>query len=191
MYFEKKSDFHFKNPSFGKYGFWFKANFSSHKNGSKSLKYVLNFCHTYLYFKDNTWTDFCGIYVILWDLIEVKKTNFWILNFPCQARRSTGTIDRTSGRSTEPVDRCVQDVHKGQVIWPVDRAVDRLKSPHSWVGPVDRSLWPGRPGGEQLLSGSGTVDRAVDRRAQRSKMWPLEGQTGPFQLPTGRFSNRL
>ena len=33
-------------------GFWFKTNFQSHKNGLNCLKYVLNFCHTYLYFKD-------------------------------------------------------------------------------------------------------------------------------------------
>ena len=63
--FWKKTNFHFKNSSFGKYGFWFKANFQEHKNGSNCLKYVLNFCHTYLYFKDLIRTDFYGIYVIL------------------------------------------------------------------------------------------------------------------------------
>ena len=68
--------FHFKNPSFGKYVFWFKENFQEHKNGSNCLKYVLNFYHTYLYFKDIIRTDFCGIYVILWDLIEDKNPSF-------------------------------------------------------------------------------------------------------------------
>ena len=38
-----KTFFHFKNPSFGKYGIWFSTKFLSHKNGSNSLKYVLNF----------------------------------------------------------------------------------------------------------------------------------------------------
>ena len=72
------------------------------------------------------------------------------------------------GRSTDVYETCT----KAKLAWPIDRAVDRLKSPHSPVGAVDRELWPGRPGGrparEQLLSESGTVDQAVDRRAQRS-----------------------
>ena len=72
----EKSNFHFKNSIFGKYRIWFKANFLSHKNGSISLKHVLNFYHTYLYFKDITWTDFCGIYVILWDLIKDINSSF-------------------------------------------------------------------------------------------------------------------
>ena len=64
MCFEKIG-FPFQNSSFEKYSFWFKANFQSHKNSSNCLKYVLNFYHTYLYFKDIIRTDFCGIYVIL------------------------------------------------------------------------------------------------------------------------------
>ena len=55
---------------------------------------------------------------------------------------------------------------------PVDRAVDRLQVPHSRVGAVDqtvdREAWHGRLAREQLLSGIETVDRAVDRQAQRS-----------------------
>ena len=69
-----------------------------------------------------------------------------------------------------------KDVHAGQPLRLVDRAVDRLKVPHSQVGTVDRTVdreaWHGRPSGrpviEQVLSGFGTVDRAIDRQAQRS-----------------------
>ena len=75
MCFEKIG-FPFQNPSFGKYSFWFKANFQEPKNGSNCLIYMLNFCHTYLYFKYIIRTYFCGIYVILWDLIEVKNPSF-------------------------------------------------------------------------------------------------------------------
>ena len=64
-----------------KYGFWFKANFQQHKNGSNCLKYVLNFYHTYLYFRDLIRTDFCEIYEILWDLIEDKIPKFLIPNW--------------------------------------------------------------------------------------------------------------
>ena len=56
--------------------FGLRQKFQEHKNGSNSLKYVLNFTHTYLYFKDLIKTDFCGIYVILWDLMEVKNPSF-------------------------------------------------------------------------------------------------------------------
>ena len=41
--FLDKAYFQFKNPSLEKYGFWFSAKFVSHKNGSKSLKFVLKF----------------------------------------------------------------------------------------------------------------------------------------------------
>ena len=76
---------------------------------------------------------FYGIY------LKLKYRVFKSWKCPCQAL----AVDR--------VDRCAQDMHKGQVIWPVGRAVDWLKSAHSRVRPidraVDRSLWPGRPGG--------------------------------------------
>ena len=75
MYFGKIG-FPFQSLIFRKYQFWFKAKFQEHKNGSNSLKYVLNFYHTYLYFKDLIRTDFREIYVILWDLFEVKKSSF-------------------------------------------------------------------------------------------------------------------
>ena len=52
-----------KNPSFGKYSFWFKAKFQDHKNGWNSLKYVLNLCHIYLYFKDIIRTDFLCVFM--------------------------------------------------------------------------------------------------------------------------------
>ena len=64
----RENGFPFQNPSFEKYGFLFKGKFSISQNGSNCLKYVLNFCHTYLYFKDLIRTDFCEIYVILWDI---------------------------------------------------------------------------------------------------------------------------
>ena len=66
---------------------------------------------------------------------------------------------------TGTVDRCAQDVHIGQAFWPVDRAVDRLKSAHSRVGPIDRAV--DRPESRCSLV-LGAVDRAVNRQAQRS-----------------------
>ena len=72
LYKYRKIVFSFRSLVSRKYRFWFKANFQEHKNGSNCLEYVLNFTHTYLYSKDLIRTDFCGIYVILWDLIKSK-----------------------------------------------------------------------------------------------------------------------
>ena len=38
-----QNEFSFEKSKFGKYGFWFSAKFLSHKNDTKSLKYVLKF----------------------------------------------------------------------------------------------------------------------------------------------------
>ena len=80
-------------------------------------------------------TYFCEIYEILWDLIGIKLTKFLIPLFLSRTNwRSTEPIDRTSSRSTGTVDRCARDVHKGQPIQSVDRAVDWLKAPLSGGG---------------------------------------------------------
>ena len=64
----KKSDFHFKNSSFRNTDFVFKPNF----NITKMVQIICNMCwilvtHICIFFE---------IYVILWDLIEIKKTKF-------------------------------------------------------------------------------------------------------------------
>jgi len=95
---------------------------------------VLNFSHTYLYFKDLIRTYLCEIYVLLWDLIEIKRQVF-NTQIPNQTALAVDrTVDRTRSRSTVTVDRCAREVHKGQPTRPVDRAVDQLKAPHSRVG---------------------------------------------------------
>ena len=108
------------------------------------------FGHTCLVFKDPIKTYFYGIYVILCDLIDIKKTSFQSSNPSLTALAVDRTVDRPSGRSTGTVDRCARDVHKGQPIRSIDRAVGRLKAPHSRVGAGrpggDRWLWPSRPG---------------------------------------------
>ena len=108
---------------------------------------MLNFSHTYLYFKDLIRTYFCGIYVILWDLIEDKRHVFNSLKIgpgllPVDRRAQTCTVvglvgqrallsGNGPGRPTEsccslypvPVDRAVDRWHNGHKNdrWPVDR----------------------------------------------------------------------
>ena len=163
-----------------KYRIWFKTNFLSHKNGSNSLKYVLNFCHTYLYFKDITWTDFCGIYEILLDLFDNKKTSFQVLKMSLPGSggrpgRSVGPVVGRPDRSTDVHETCT----KAKLAWPVDRAVDWLKSPHSRVGAVDRELWPGQPGGRPLRSTAKnlTVGRSIGRSTGRA-FWSFSAANG-------------
>ena len=57
---------------------------------------MLNFSHTYLYFKHLKRTYFCEIYVILWNLIGNKKTSFSIL------KSLARLLWRSTGRSTAP-----------------------------------------------------------------------------------------
>ena len=69
-------------------------------------------------------------------------------------------VARYCRRSTGPVDRCAQDTCTDQHRRPVDRAVDRLKSTHSQVPPVDWAV------DRQVVSG-----RLGDRlEAQRSEI---------------------
>ena len=86
---------------------------------------MLNFCHTYLYFKDLIRTDFCGIYVYfmrffrrLKDKFSIPKSLTWL---------SAGRPDRST---VAEVGRPVRltDVHKAKAGVPVDQAVDRPES---------------------------------------------------------------
>ena len=97
---------------------------------------------------------FYGIYLI------IKRLVFESYILPCQAL----AVDRDGRPDQWSVDRCAQDMHKGQLAWSVDRAVDRLKSTHSRVGPVDRAV--DRPESRYSLV-QGPVDRAVDRAVDR------------------------
>ena len=90
---------------------------------------MLNFCHTYLYFKDLIRTDFCGIYAILWDLIKDKNSSFQSLYyFDLAVCLSAGPVDRGRGRSTGLVDRRAQNAHAAQAGRPVDRVGRPSKS---------------------------------------------------------------
>jgi len=74
----------------------------------------LIFGHTYLLFKDLRRTYFCEIYVILWDLIKIKKPSFSVLEFSQTQLAVDQTVDRTRSQSTEPVDRCTRGTCTGQ-----------------------------------------------------------------------------
>ena len=150
---------------------------------------MLNFSHTYLLFKDLIRTYFCKIYVILWDLIEIKKTKFLSLKlFDLAFCRSTEVEIGRPVRST--------DVHR------------RVRS-HGLVGrstrrsTVQRALLsgngPGRPDrstGRELLLSVPSLGRPGGRpeaqRAEKFDRWASrpggrpEGQNFPFVLPTGR-----
>ena len=128
---------------------------------------MLNFSHTYLYFKDLTRTYFCEIYVILWDLIEVKKTKFLIPKI-CDLA-FCWSVDRDRSRSTGLVDRCAQTctghLAKG--------AVDRQRTLLSGSGPCRLG---GRPADSSALCIQASVDRAFDRwhNGRKSDSWPID-----------------
>ena len=66
---------------------------------------MLNSSHTYLYFKDLIRTYFCGIYVILWDLFDNKKTSFLIpknLTWPSAGRPDGRPLQKSVDRSGRP-----------------------------------------------------------------------------------------
>ena len=121
---------------------------------------------------------------------------------PARLWRSTGPVDRPRSRSTGLVDRRAQGCARSQPFRLVDRAVDRLKSTHSRVGPVDRvvdrcSLVLGavdrraRPTGSTVRNL--TVGRSTGRSTGRSFLTflPANGQIwlGPLYTPIlGCFS---
>ena len=111
-----------------------------------------------LYLKDLIRTYFCEIYVILWDLIEIKKTSFQYPNPQpdCTGGRPNGRPDQESAdRNGRPM--CTSRAQR-PAIRPVDRVVDRLKAPYSRVG-------ADRPGGRPLALARSTGSRP---EAQRS-----------------------
>ena len=108
-------------------------------------------------------------------------------NFPCQ----TLTVDRTVvGRPDRSTD-VHKDVHAGQLVWPIDRAVDRLKSTHSRVA---RST--GRSTGQRAVAlwfwarstaaaGSTVKNLTVGRstgRSTRRPIWALSAANGQILL---------
>ena len=123
---------------------------------------MLNFFHTYLYFKDLTRTYFCGIYVILWDFVEVKKSKFLIPKI-CDL-----AFCRLTGRSTEKeVGRPVRsiDVHKHARPFRLEvRSTGPVDCPESsaiwkWSRSTGRELLlsvssPSRPGGRSVAQRS-------------------------------------
>ena len=103
---------------------------------------MLNFSHTCLYFKNLIRTYFCEIYVILWDLIEVKKTKFLIPKI-CDL-----ALCRSTGRSIETEDGRLMctNVHSHLAGGPVDRPVRPSREfCYLDLAPVDRpessALW--------------------------------------------------
>ena len=124
---------------------------------------------------------------------------------PCQSREQIALwpVDRSVDRALRTVDRPVDRphprvghlqsvdrpkwqvrvhilVHVGQVLDPVNRAVDRLQVPHSRVGTVD---WT-------VDRKQGTVDRAVDRPESICSLdW--DGRPGGRPLASnGQFFDR-
>ena len=121
---------------------------------------MLNFCHTYLYFKDLIRTYFCGIYVYFMRFSSSQKDKFLNpINVDQAVCPLTGPVDRGRSRSTGPVDWRAQNVH-------AVRTVGRLT--------VQRALLfengPGRPAESSALCiqswSIGPVDRAIDRKGK-------------------------
>jgi len=118
---------------------------------------VLNFCHTYLLFKDLKRTYFCGTYVILWDLIGIKLTKFSYLFFSARLLwRSTGQLTGpgvgSPSRSTDLHGTCT-------------------KASHSASRPTEST--PPSGGGQSTGRSTvsfGPVDRAIDPRHNVIKM---------------------
>ena len=127
-----------------------------------------------------TWFDFYSNKFIF--QISCKNLFLWIfrdfMGFNRIIKTKISSPDFLSARLWRSTDRstgpgagrpewstgCARDVHKGHLVWPADRAVDRLKSPYSQVR---------------------TVDRAVDRRLATVKFRPLAGR--PAGRPDGQF----
>ena len=136
-------NFHLKNSSFEKYGFWFSEKFISHKNSPKFLKFVLEFftqvCIS-MYDDKTIFVNFQKIYGNFYNnknqVFQVLKSLFWLL-----------PVDRTGRPSQESVDRvgrpmCTERAR--HVCWRAGRptrstARELLLSgkPRS-TGPVDR-----------------------------------------------------
>ena len=121
---------------------------------------MLKFYHTYLYFKDLIRTYFCGIYVILWDFLEVKITKFLILKMFVLA------VCRSTGRSTEAeVGRPVwsTDVHRTCTQPRLGRRSTARELLLSRNGP---GRPPDRPTESSALCFHASVDRPVDRKGK-------------------------
>ena len=128
---------------------------------------MLNFSHTYLYFKDLTKTYFYGIYVILWDLIDIKKTSFqYLKSLPdCTGGRPAGRPDQ------ESVDHHGRPMCTGRAQRPAYSA-GRPRGRPTESTPL---LGGGRSTGSST-DGFGPVDQVVDRRlnGQKSDRWPID-----------------
>ena len=128
---------------------------------------MLNFGHTYLLFKDLKRTYFYGIYVILWDLIDIKKTSFSIFKSQpdCTGGRPDGRPDQAS------VDRHGRPMCTGRAQRPANSAGRPLGRP---TESTPLSGGGGRPCGRSLALAWSTgphprvgcfqsIDHAVDQ----------------------------
>ena len=150
---------------------------------------MLNFYHTYWYFKDIIRTDFCEIYVILWDLFDNKRQVFksYIrLDWQSAGRPgwSTGAEVRQPVQSTDVHRTCTQTGLVGRSTG--GRSSRELCSLE--IAPVgrQRALLSVSSLGRLGWSTGGTTVRNLTVGAGQSGSRP-EGQFCPFQLPTGRI----
>ena len=145
------------------------------------------FTQTSLYVKDNTRTNFCEFYVILWDFIKDKYPSFLSPKFADwltagRPDRLTAAVVSRPVRSTDVHKTCTLASHLGQSTeWSTDckyptlgwgRSTDRSTVR---LGTVDRAV--GRPGGRPGSSNDQIFDRwrstgPVDRQPPGLKNSP-------------------
>ena len=73
-----ENGFPFQNPSFWKIQILVEGKISITQKWFKLFEICVEFCHTYLYFKDLIRTYFCEIYVYFMGFLEGKKDKFSI-----------------------------------------------------------------------------------------------------------------
>ena len=140
---------------------------------------MLNFCHTYLYFKDLIRIYFCGIYVILFDN---KKPNFYI------PYRAGLAFCRSTWWSTA-ANRRAQACMPAWTAGLVDRAVDCPESSGLWK-------WPRSTGRELCLciqprsTGRSTGQRAVALSFHARLTGRSTGGTTVIKMTVGRSTGR-
>ena len=106
---------------------------------------MLNFSHTYLYFKNHKRTYFCGIYVYFMGFFRRQKAkSFNPLKLSPGCLPVDRTVDRGRRRSTGPVDRCAQTCTSQMA----ERPIDRVGRPPESICSLKMAL----------------VDRSVDRQ---------------------------
>ena len=131
---------------------------------------MLIFGHTCLVFKDLVRTYFCEIYVILWDLIEIKKTKFLIpkyVTWPSAGRPDGRPRQKSIDRSGQPMCTNVHRSFGWRAGRPTRSTVREFCSMD--LAPVDRAV-------DRQRASALCIQASVDRWhiSQKSDRWPVD-----------------